>query len=188
LRASHARKINQGQAKFGSKNELEPKNKNELEPKISCKKLGNIMNGHLTAIKRNGASAPLKMFLKNKIFSPTSSILDYGCGHGADARALEELGFSAVGYDPHWAPHVELSLSDYITCTYVFNVVPKGQRPEVILKIKNLLKPNGKALITVRRDFCKDYMTKKGPQFNVTLNLPTIFTVKGKFETYLLQN
>jgi len=150
--------------------------------------LGHIaVSGHLTAIKRNGASAPLKMFLKNKIFSPTSSILDYGCGHGADVRELEGLGFNVTGYDPYWAP-IELIASDYITCTYVLNVVPEDQRPEVILKIKNLLKPNGQALITVRRDFSKDYMTKKGPQFNVTLNLESIFHLKNRFETYLLKN
>jgi len=146
------------------------------------------MNGHLTAISRKGPSAPLKIFLKNRLFSPTSSIIDYGCGQGADVRALNSTGFTAVGYDPHWAPDVELSASDYITCTYVFNVIPEGQREKTLQKIKGLLKKGGRAYITVRRDFSKDYATGKGSQFNVTLNLPTVFKSKGKFETYLLQN
>jgi len=144
------------------------------------------VSGHLTAISRKGPSAPLKMFLKNNLFCPGASIIDYGCGQGADVRTLKELGLSVVGYDPHWAP-IELIASDIITCTYVFNVIPEGQREKTLQKIKNLLKPSGRALITVRRDFSKDYMTKKGPQFNVALDLPTIFHLKNRFETYLLK-
>ena len=143
---------------------------------------------HLTAIQRKGPSAPLNLFLKNKIFYHGASIIDYGCGHGADVRALEGLGFAVVGYDPYWAPHVELSASDIITCTYVLNVLRPAERERTLEKINALLKPNGQALITVRRDFSRDYASKNGQQFRVVLDLPTVFKLKNRFETYLLKN
>jgi len=149
------------------------------------KRLG--VSGHLTAISRKGPSAPLKMFLKNKIFFKRASILDYGCGQGADVRALKELGFAVVGYDPYWAPIENISPSDIITCTYVFNVLLPAERERTLEKIKGLLKPNGQALITVRRDFSRDYASKNGQQFSVTLDLPTIFHLKNRFETYVLK-
>ena len=150
------------------------------------KRLG--VSGHLTAIQRKGPSAPLNLFLKNKIFFKRASILDYGCGHGADVRALKELGFNVTGYDPYWAPIENISASDYITCTYVFNVLRPAERERTLEKIKKLLRPNGQALITVRRDFSRDYASKNGQQFRVVLDLPTVFKLKNRFETYLLKN
>ena len=55
-----------------------------------------------TAMSRKGASAPLK-FLESKDLIK-GSVLDYGCGKGADHKHLLDKGFDAKGYDPYWMP------------------------------------------------------------------------------------
>jgi len=140
---------------------------------------------HLTAIKRNKFSAPMQ-YLRG-VFSTTGGqstgrYLDYGCGRGYDADALELTKF-----DPHYFPQVPEGEFDIITCNYVLNVIPLDGEEEVVDKIWNLLAPDGVAYITVRRDVKKEGLTSRGTfQRNVVLNFPIEFEKKNQFCIYKL--
>ena len=61
-------------------------------------------------------------------------------------------------------------------CNYVLNVVPKKDIKTILASIKKLLKKDGAAYITVRRDIKKEGKTKIGTeQYNVNLNLKVIY-------------
>lgn len=126
-----------------------------------------------TAISRSGASAPLKFLEKGGYLK--GSILDYGCGKGADYKHLIEAKYSADAYDPHWRP-VDLGQTrfDTILCTYVLNVVDKDTEDEIIESVKNLLNESGQAFFSVRRDIKKEGKTSRGFQRNVILDLEVI--------------
>ena len=135
---------------------------------------------HLTAIKRNKLSAPMR-YLRG-VFS-TGKYLDYGSGRGYDAEALGLFQF-----DPHYF-NVEYSDNtfDIITCIYVLNAIPLDGEEEVVDKIWNLLAPDGVAYIAVRRDVKKEGLTSRGTfQRNVVLNFPIEFEKKNQFCIYKL--
>lgn len=80
-----------------------------------------------TAIRRIGLSRPVRVALKDGIVSPTTAVLDYGCGLGDDVRRLQEQGINARGWDPAHHPHGEKQPADVVNLGYVVNVV---ERPE----------------------------------------------------------
>ena len=137
-----------------------------------------------TAISRKTASTPLRYLESKGLLS--GSILDYGCGKGADEKYLTEKGYDAEAYDPHWRP-VELTKNsfDTILCTYVLNVVKKDDEKNIIASIKSLLNNEGKAFITVRRDLKKEGETSRGFQRNVDLDLD-IVKQNGSYCIYTL--
>ena len=55
-----------------------------------------------TAISRKRASVPLR-YLQDKGYLK-GTVLDYGCGKGADFNHLRQAGYTAEAYDPHWKP------------------------------------------------------------------------------------
>ena len=83
-------------------------------------------------------------------------VLDYGCGFGQDVRFLRAKGFDANGYDPHHAPDFPTGTFDTIVCFYVLNVLFPDEQNEVLMNISRLLKPSGRAYISVRRDIARD--------------------------------
>lgn len=126
-----------------------------------------------TAIARKKASAPLRFLEKEGLIN--GSVLDYGCGKGADYTHLVQGGYSAESYDPHWRP---ISLSDLkfdtILCTYVLNVVTKDSEEEILGSISSLLKKGGQAYISVRRDLKREGPTSRGFQRHVSLNAEVV--------------
>ena len=131
------------------------------------------VQSYKTAIYRKGPSAPLR-FLEAKGFL-SGSILDYGCGKGADLKFLTNSGYHATGYDPHWLPNdIGKKTFDTILCTYVLNVVAENEASLIINKISSHLSDNGKAFLTVRRDIKKEGFTSRGFQRNVKLNYEVI--------------
>lgn len=140
---------------------------------------------HLTAIRRNKLSAPMKVIneLENGIYGYPS--LDYGCGRGEDAEIL-----GMAKYDPFYFPNKNLleyiGFYKIITCNFVLNVVDEAEGKIIVGHIYNLLSNEGRAYITVRRDVKQDGFTKRGTfQRNVVLNLQSIHKNSG-FEIYLL--
>jgi 2-polyprenyl-3-methyl-5-hydroxy-6-metoxy-1,4-benzoquinol methylase len=110
-------------------------------------------------------------------------VLDLGCGHGFDADYLK-----IDGYDPYHRPVLGKGKYDVITCNYVLNVISAWERKQVLAHIKQLLKKNGTAYITVRRDIKKDYVTKRGTQqYCVELPLPVLFEHRD-FIIYEMKN
>jgi ATP adenylyltransferase len=90
-------------------------------------------------------SKPSRLLVHNKL--TVGDVLDYGCGKGRDADA-----FGWDKFDPYFH-NVELTKQyDTIVCNYVLNVVPLDEEKEVLKKISDALKPNGKAYLSVRMD------------------------------------
>ncbi|MGR6913605.1 DNA phosphorothioation-associated putative methyltransferase [[Actinomadura] parvosata] len=77
----------------------------------------------LTAIGRTGMSVPARQAVMDLQMDPGTSVLDYGCGRGADVRALESLGLGVSGWDPVYFPHGRLEPADVVLLTYVLNVI-----------------------------------------------------------------
>lgn len=109
-----------------------------------------INHSHLTAKERDKISFPTKWLYRNQLLS--GNILDFGCGLGADVKALEELGLPVIGYDPFYAPDFPAQKFDTIICNYVFNVLEIDFQEDLLLQISSLIKENGCAYIVVRRD------------------------------------
>jgi len=152
---------------------------------------------HKTAITRTRLSAPARYLLENNKLKGltnlqglrrTPLVLDYGCGKGGDAQRL-----GIAGYDPHYFPWPATPFKQYqgikgirrrrtIICTYVLNaIVSPQERAKVLGEIYSLLKPGGRAYITVRNDKrnLKGY-TKRGTwQGYVKLPLPIEHKTSG---------
>ncbi|GAA3825952.1 DNA phosphorothioation-associated putative methyltransferase [Sphaerisporangium flaviroseum] len=76
-----------------------------------------------TAIGRVRLSAPARQAVTDLQLGSGTSVLDYGCGRGADVRALRQLGLDASGWDPAHHPGGQLKPADIVLLTYVVNVI-----------------------------------------------------------------
>lgn len=108
-----------------------------------------------TAIKRKKPSAPAKYVIKNIIPKYNiQSVLDWGCGYGADVSVYRKAGMDVSGYDPcldFGFTKKSKNKFDLITCIYVLNTVPTLHKHYMILKeCKQYLKDNGKIFIASR--------------------------------------
>jgi diadenosine tetraphosphate (Ap4A) HIT family hydrolase len=107
-------------------------------------------NPHLTAKERDKPSFPTRFLLKNNFLK--GSILDFGSGLGKDTAYLKEKSFNVDGYDPFYLPQYPEKKYDTIICNYVLNVLQPEEQTEVLMNVSELLKPDGAAYFTVRRD------------------------------------
>lgn len=138
-----------------------------------------------TAIHRNKLSAPVAWLLKkNKI---QGRILDYGCGHGKDARLLGQQGHIVEIYDPYYAPSLPQEQFDTILCIYVLNVLEPEPRLAAYKNVIARLKQGGHAYFAVRRDITEDGYRgiegRKTYQATVKLDIPCIYET-SKFAIY----
>lgn len=78
---------------------------------------------HRTAIVRGEMSKPVKALLENNQLRQAESFFDYGCGLGADVRALRKLGFAASGWDPNHAPDNAREAASVVNLGFVLNVI-----------------------------------------------------------------
>jgi DNA phosphorothioation-associated putative methyltransferase len=60
---------------------------------------------HRTAIKRYDLSKPVKQLLERDLLRKGDPFFDFGCGHGMDVEALQQLGYQASGWDPAFRPN-----------------------------------------------------------------------------------
>lgn len=141
------------------------------------------MSSHNTAISRKTASTPLRMLEKLGLLN--GSILDYGCGKGADVKYLSEKGYTTSSYDPHWKPD-DLGGSKYDTvlCTFVFNVIEKPDEESLIDTLLEKVNEGGRCFVSVRRDVKVDGPTSRGYQRNVLLDYPVVKELKGNYCIY----
>ncbi len=149
-----------------------------------------------TAISRNKASAPCRK-LWDKVISKKMygsrpwkavSVIDHGCGKGADVKYLKAMGCNIEGFDPN---HLNLrpvgKNSDYILSTYVMNVLTNNALEQDWLDdIYSLMGFYTVALITFRTDIKEDGFTKKGTyQKSVTMPKWATLECSGSgFKTY----
>ena len=137
----------------------------------------------LTAISRKSISRPMSYLCSMGLLK--GRVLDYGCGLGQDVERLADRGVNIHGYDPHHQPDLTRGKFDTITCNYVLNVIDEHERLTVLAHIRTLLRKDGVAYITVRRDFKGDYVTKKGThQYVVFLPAPIQTVLSRAFTMY----
>lgn len=90
---------------------------------------------HKTAMIRYDFSKPIKMLIQSELLQNSSTILDYGCGHGADVTGLKGLGHDVAAWDPVHRPEGELRKSDFVNLGYVINVIENpAERVETLAK------------------------------------------------------
>jgi len=134
----------------------------------------------LTALSRGKISTPTRWLKENNLLK--GRVLDYGCGRGKDAKVL---GFDK--YDLFWWPKRPTGKYDTIICNYVLNVVTEDVEKEILKDVKSLLKPDGKAYFSVRRDCRTGQTSKKTYQRIVDMDLPIIKKSSRQFVIYVME-
>lgn len=76
-----------------------------------------------TAITRVSLSRPVLAVIGDGLLKTPWTLFDYGCGRGYDLRSLQELGYTADGWDPHFRPDGTLREADVVNLGYVVNVI-----------------------------------------------------------------
>lgn len=84
---------------------------------------GGPVQRHLTAMSRNALSAPVQLLLRHGLISTDTTFFDYGCGRGGDIAELSANGFSASGWDPHYAVDQPIFEADVVNLGFVVNVI-----------------------------------------------------------------
>jgi len=88
---------------------------------------------HRTALYRTGLSKPIRVALDAGLIKQGTSIFDYGCGRGSDADLLQDLGYTAGGWDPAFFPDKPKIQADVVNLGYVLNVIESPrERLEVL--------------------------------------------------------
>ncbi|SNS98601.1 DNA phosphorothioation-associated putative methyltransferase [Asanoa hainanensis] len=82
-----------------------------------------VIPRHQTAITRPHLSKPVSLALADGILRPELTLFDYGCGRGGDITLLQEMGFTAHGWDPGYSPHAQQHAADVVNLGYVINVI-----------------------------------------------------------------
>ena len=138
---------------------------------------------HLTAKERDRPSFPTRKLLG--LGHIEGRVLDYGCGHGADIDFLREKGFEVEGYDPHYAPERPEGSFDTILCHYVLNVLLQRTQTDVLMDVSELLRPDGTAFYTVRRDLqrtgYRQHYEHNVPTYQTNVRLPYETVVRTEF-------
>jgi len=147
------------------------------------------MNSAKTAITRKKPSVPMRWLDKQGMLKG-DKMLDYGCGKGFDADH-----YKMDKYDPYHC-HENTNLRstcvkhfyDVITCNYVLNTVDEDNTKRIITDILSLLKENGNAYITVRRDIKNEGYTSRGTlQRNVLLDSAISIRKTSTYEIYTIR-
>jgi DNA phosphorothioation-associated putative methyltransferase len=104
---------------------------------------------HRTAIKRTDFSRPIRLALEHGLISETTTVFDYGCGHGGDVYRLRKMGVAAEGWDPIYCPLTNPQVSDVVNLGYVVNIIEdEGERAAALRAAWNLA---GKLLVVSAR-------------------------------------
>jgi hypothetical protein len=152
-----------------------------------------------TAIARKTASEPLRWLLRHWPDLFDGHTFDYGCGKGADVRALQGKGHTVSGWDLFNMPDgigeyfegSELQRFkrgfDTVLLTYVLNVVTPETQADILKKVMTIAKLGAAIVVTVRRD-----IPKAGTQTQrwVELNYGRWKSIRktSTCETYILRN
>lgn len=78
---------------------------------------------HKTAIRRADLSRPMKLALHDGLIVPSSTVFDYGCGHGQDIEFLAAQGIACDGWDPVFRTDAPTRPADVVNLGYVLNVI-----------------------------------------------------------------
>lgn len=134
---------------------------------------GVAISPHKTAIPRSSAS-PIAQAVVEKLVTTLGikSVLDFGCGRGADLKYYEGCGLRAIGYDPHppfgWSTFPSGQF-DLVTVVFVLNVLPSPhERLEVLKKASSCVNPGAPMLVVTRsrEEIEAEAKSKQWPQHN----------------------
>ncbi|AKL71036.1 endonuclease/exonuclease/phosphatase family protein [Streptomyces sp. Mg1] len=110
---------------------------------------------HKTAMSRQGAS-PAARAVTGHLTGPLGvrTVLDHGCGRGADVAHYRAAGLESDGYDPHegfgW-PRPEREGYDLVTQMFVLNVLPDpGARIRALQDAAAFVRPGGHVVVVTR--------------------------------------
>ena len=88
---------------------------------------------HRTALARSGVSKPIRLALDSGLIMQGTTVFDYGCGHGSDARILRDMGYAVAAWDPAFFPNDEKAAADVVNLGFVLNVIEDpGERLYVL--------------------------------------------------------
>jgi DNA phosphorothioation-associated putative methyltransferase len=88
---------------------------------------------HRTAIHRDDLSRPAKCALRDGLVTATTTVFDYGCGHGRDVEMLQAQDITCAGWDPVFFPDRPVQEADVVQLGYVINVIEDtGERTETL--------------------------------------------------------
>lgn len=134
---------------------------------------------HLTALVRYGFSAPIQILARFGFLDGSRSIFDYGCGRGDDLRGLQENGIQALGWDPHFAPEKQKTLSNIVNLGFVINVIEDiNERIEALQGAYSL----AQELLVVSVMLTNQYAVKGKPLYD------GILTTRGTFQKFYTPN
>jgi hypothetical protein len=108
-------------------------------------------------MRRKGPSRPLRDLHETGYLRGLGTVLDHGCGHGADVAYLQDESIPARGYDPNWKPDPERSVLgrkfNVVLSTYVLNVlVGIEERLDFYAELRRLVSDKGTVYLTFRTD------------------------------------
>lgn len=84
---------------------------------------GSHISRHLTALSRQGLSAPVSAMTRLGLIGTTTTFFDYGCGRGDDIATLRAAGVTAGGWDPYYASDNPLHRAQFVNLGFVINVI-----------------------------------------------------------------
>jgi Methyltransferase domain/Endonuclease/Exonuclease/phosphatase family len=129
-------------------------------------------HSHKTAMARRGPSPFARAVADSLPRQGFGSVLDYGCGRGADVAFYRQAGLLADGYDPYspFGWHVRpTGVYDMVTLIFVLNVLPDAwQRLRVLRDAERHLSRGGRMLIVARSPRSIETSARRGrwPQHN----------------------
>jgi len=147
----------------------------------------------------------MAMALQDGVIEKGTSIFDFGCGRGGDVKRLEQLGFSAKGWDPNHNADAEKISSDVVNLGFVINVIEKpAERLEALKSAWGLAqkvlvvaarptwesrglkgKPFGDGILTAMNSFQKFYEQDELRVFiESTLKRPAMAAAPGIFYVF----
>lgn len=123
---------------------------------------------HKTAIKRQSPSQIARKLDAQGVLSSlgVQSILDFGCGYGADVEFYRSRGYDADGFDIEprfgWTRRSE-RLHDFVTLVFVVNVLPTSEdRLSAVREAAKQVRPGGFLLIAARSESAITVEARKG--------------------------
>ncbi|QHC30713.1 methyltransferase domain-containing protein [Streptomyces sp. HF10] len=110
---------------------------------------------HKTAMNRRSPS-PASRAVTAQLTGPldVKSVLDHGCGYGADVTHYRSQGLDTEGFDPHdgfgW-PRPRRTGFDLVTSMFVLNVLPDPwQRIQALEDAASFARPGGHVVVVTR--------------------------------------
>ncbi len=114
-----------------------------------------VYRPHRTAMSRPSPSPAARAVTRYLIPAlKATSVLDHGCGRGADVAHYRALGLDAEGYDPHdgfgW-PRPQRRGFDLVTSMFVLNVLPDPwQRIQTLRDAASYVRSGGHVVVVTR--------------------------------------